>query len=107
MNIKTQKTLETILASDDTISKEAIQRAISILNGYPIDRRDFVRVIKIEDAAKMLGVTRNAISGYLRHGYLSKVVSPFGGTLGIRSDSLEAFMRPRSTPKTKANGSAK
>lgn len=99
MNIKTQKTLETILASDDTISKEAIQRAISILNGYPIDRRDFVRVIKIEDAAKMLGVTRNAISGYLRHGYLSKVVSPFGGTLGIRSDSLARFRHLRVVSK--------
>lgn len=102
MNITTQKTLETILESDETISKENIRRAISILNGYPSDRRDFVRIIKIEDAAKMLGVTRHAISGYLRHGYLSKVVSPFGGTLGIRSDSIDAFKYKRIVLKAKS-----
>lgn len=102
MDIKTQNAVETILAADESINKDLARRAVSVLNGYPIDRRDFVRVIKIEDAAKMLGVTREAIKGYYRRGLLTKVISPFGGTLGIRSDSLDAFRRCSLIPHRKA-----
>ena len=107
MTTETKNALQTALSCDETISPDLIQRAISVMAGDPIDRKDFIRIIKIPDAAKILGVTRAGINDYIARGYLSKVVSPYGGTLGIRSDSLEAFMRPRSTPKTKANGSAK
>lgn len=98
MKAQTRSALKTILATDEEVSLDAIERALAVLNGNPIDRRDFVRVIKIDDAAKILGTTRAAINSYLCRGLLTKVVTPYGGTLGVRSDSLDAFRRRELTP---------
>ena len=93
MNKQTESAIKTVLSNDEEISAEAIQRAIAVLNANPIDRRDFVRVITVDEAAKTLGVSRSAVYGYMNRGRLTKVVTPYGATLGIRSDSLDAFRR--------------
>lgn len=99
MKSETMNALKTILSCDETISPDLIPRVISVMAGDPIDRKDFIRIIKINDAAKMLGVTRAGINDYIARGYLSKVVSPYGGTLGIRSDSLARFRHLRVVSK--------
>lgn len=96
----TEETLRTTLSLDETISKSDIERAISIISGNPSHREDLVRIIKINAAAKMLGITREGVLNHIKQGYLTRIAGINGQVLGIRSDSLEAFMHRRIVHKS-------
>lgn len=91
--------LHTALSLDGSISREAIARALAILAGQPEREDDYVRVIKVRDAARILGVTPAGINAYVRRGLLTKVVDDREKTIGIRGDSLATFQRRRVVSK--------
>lgn len=81
------------LAKEEGIPDYAIERSISYLMGTPIDRNDLVRVIKFKDAAKKLNLSLSGIAYLIKHGKLLAIKGPKSQLLGIRSDSIENYMR--------------
>lgn len=94
MKTETENAIRSILSMDDSIDKSTLERAIHILRGHPESEEDMPRVVRCNDAVKILKVHRRTLDYYVKCGYLRRV---YGAgrqrALGICRDSLVAFMR--------------
>ena len=101
MTSKTEESLRAILALDDSVKKEFVERAIAIMSGSPDRPSDLCRVVSFKDVVRILEVDRQTVHGYILKGYLTPVLGLGGRAIGINGNSLEAFRHRRIVHKGK------
>lgn len=101
MTSKTEESIRAILAMDDTIQKEFIERAIAIMKGKPERPSDLCRVVSFKEVVRILEVDRQTVHGYILKGYLTPVLGLGGRAIGINGNSLDAFRQRRIVHKGK------
>lgn len=101
MTKQTEQSIRSILALDDEIDKSRIDRAITIMKGEAERPSDLCRVVRYKEAMRLLGVKRSTVQSYIRRGYLTRVLTG-SRAIGVTSDSLDEFLRPRIVSKAKA-----
>lgn len=95
MTSKTEECLRAVLALDDTIAKDLVERAIAIMKGTPDRPSDLCRVVSFKEAVRILEVDRQTVHGYILKGYLTPVLGLGGRAIGINGNSLDAFRSRR------------
>lgn len=99
MKCQTEMTLRSILALDASVAKADVERAIALLRGKPTHEKDLVHVMRYSEAMKRLGVSRDTINYYVRHGHLKRVYgSGRQRALGISWESYHRFTRLQDKP---------
>ena len=98
-----EESIRRILENDETVPRDFIDRVLSILAGNPQRREDFVSIIKINEVARILGVSRSGVLDYIKRGLLTRVVGIHGQVMGIRSDSLAAFQYRGVVPRARTH----
>lgn len=97
MNIQTEALLKAILRADETVDRSLIENAMKILHGISIGEVNPDQVLRFDEAAKLLAVTRRTITNYMERGLLTPV---YGGgvkkALGISMESYNKFILERS-----------
>lgn len=97
MNIKTEQTLRSIFAIDETIPQARIDEVIRILQGRISEKKAPQQTLRFNEVMALLGVSRRTITNYIHSGHLELV---FGsGTtraLGVTMDSYSNFVHTRS-----------
>lgn len=101
MTKQTEQSIRSILALDNEIDKSRIDRAITIMKGEAERPSDLCRVVRYKEAMRLLGVKRSTVQSYIRRGYLTRVLTG-SRAIGVTSDSLDEFLRPRIVSKAKA-----
>ena len=98
MKLLTEKTMRQALAMDGEVSDGDVERAIAILNGCPETHQDLVRVLRYDEAMKLLNVTREGLKYYIRMGYLDRVFGSGSRAIGISQESYRRFTSKRVEP---------
>ena len=92
MTPQTEMTLRSLLAMDHEVRQELVERAVDALHHRNEPERELTQVIRYKDAMKLLGVSRDTINYYVRHGHLERV---YGcgrqRALGISKESYVRF----------------
>ncbi len=96
MKPETENMVRTMVATDPTVSREMLERAIIILRGGVETDEDMVHVMRRQDVMKHLSVSRRTLDYYLKMGYLERV---YGGgrkyALGVTRESVLRFLKLR------------
>ena len=101
MTRQTEESIRSILHLDGEIDKCLIDRAIAIMKGNPDCDPDLCRIVTFKETCRILEVGRQTIQGYIRKGYLSRILGCRGRAIGINGNSLDAFRQRRIVHKGK------
>ena len=95
MRAQTEFGIRAVISLDEELRNFDIERAIDILKGSPKDISDICTVVSYHEAMRILEVSRPALNGYIRAGYITRVFGLGGRAIGINGNSLEAFRHRR------------
>lgn len=101
MNSRTEESIRIALAIDNEIRHEDIEHAIELMKGNATQKSELCKIVSFKDAMKILEVKRPTIQGYIRKGYLVRVLGAGNRAIGINGDSLDAFRQLRIVHKGK------
>ena len=73
MTPQTEMTFRSLLAMDQEVRQELVERAVDARHLRLVRQRELSQVIRYKDAMKLLGVSRDTINYYVRHGHLERV----------------------------------
>lgn len=94
MKAQTEAAVRNILAMDEEVEKDNIERCISILRGQPQDK-DLIQVIRYKEALKHLQCHRRTLEYYIQKGYLKRVYGGGERAIGISRESFIRFTQLR------------
>lgn len=93
MNREQENTLRSILALDQSVDPERIDRAMRILKGDPLETSDMDSVISYAETMRRLGISRVTLHRYCKRGLLTPLYGCSSRARGISRQSLNAFLR--------------
>lgn len=101
MTVDAEQAIRSVLAMDQEIKFDTIDRAIGIMCGTPSQAEDACRVVSYKDTLAILDIHEVTLYRYIRNGYLKRVFGSGRKAIGINGNSLDAFRQRRIVHKGK------
>ena len=95
MKTQTEMAVRGVLAMDDEIKPENIERALDVLRGKVESNEDLDHVLRRKEVEELLHVHRRTIDYYLDNGYLQRVYGGGKRAVGISRASVLKFLQRR------------